>query len=112
MPLSMPRIRCCSVYHHYLPRISMPASARQLLIASFSALVFGAGLTAIAEDPKKDAAEAVGEGNASRWLDFYRRERGQQWESKPGNEAKDKPADPVAPQDDSRRDTQPAVDRR
>ena len=90
----------------------MSLSVRQLLIGSFSALLLGAGITAVADDPKKDAAEEVGEGNASRWLDFYRRERGQQWEPKPGNEAKDKPADPVVPQDDSPRDAQPAVDRR
>jgi hypothetical protein len=35
------------------------------------------------ESEAKDAAEAVGEGNASRWLDFYRRERGQSWEAAP-----------------------------
>lgn len=35
------------------------------------------------EGKAKDAAEAVGEGNASRWLDFYRRERGQNWEVSP-----------------------------
>ena len=90
----------------------MPVSGGQFLIASFSALLLGAGPTVLAEDPKQEAAEAVGEGNASRWLDFYRRERGQRWESKPGSEAKDKPADPVVPQDDSRREPQPAVERR
>jgi hypothetical protein len=35
------------------------------------------------ESKATDAAEAVGEGNASRWLDFYRRERGQNWEGAP-----------------------------
>jgi hypothetical protein len=31
------------------------------------------------EPARKDAAEAVGEGNAARWLDYYRRERGENW---------------------------------
>ena len=100
------------IHQRSLPMTLLSLPARQLLIASFSALLLGAGLTVVADDPKQDAAEAVGEGNASRWLDFYRRERGQQWESKPGSEATDKPTEAVVPQDDSRRDPQPAVDRR
>ena len=45
------------------------------------------------ELPRKDAAEAVGEGNTARWLDYYRRERGQGW-TQPTNEGAQKPSSP------------------
>jgi hypothetical protein len=45
------------------------------------------------ELPRKDAAEAVGEGNTARWLDYYRRERGQGW-AQPSNEGAQKPNSP------------------
>ena len=38
-------------------------------------------------EPRKDAAEAVGEGNAARWLDYYRRERGENWKQPAGEQA-------------------------
>jgi hypothetical protein len=45
-------------------------------------------------EPRKDAAEAVGEGNAARWLDYYRRERGENWKQPAGEEAqKPRPAE-------------------
>jgi hypothetical protein len=37
--------------------------------------------------PRKDAAEAVGEGNAARWLEYYRRERGEAWAPPPPTDA-------------------------
>ncbi len=46
------------------------------------------------EPPKKDAAESVGEGNASRWLEYYRRERGDNWDAKPAGEPSVPPAPP------------------
>ena len=45
------------------------------------------------EPPRKDAAEAVGEGNTARWLDYYRRERGEGW-TQPSNEGVRKPNSP------------------
>jgi hypothetical protein len=38
-------------------------------------------------ESRKDAAEAVGEGNAARWLDYYRRERGENWTQPVGEDA-------------------------
>jgi hypothetical protein len=45
------------------------------------------------EPPRKDAAKAVGEGNTARWLDYYRRERGQSW-TQPVNDGTQKPTSP------------------
>jgi hypothetical protein len=39
------------------------------------------GIVGLAEETRKDAAESVGEGNAARWLEYYRHERGQQWDA-------------------------------
>lgn len=54
------------------------------------------------DSPKKDAAESVGEGNASRWLEYYRRERGDNWDAKqagesstPAAQPKDQPQQPA-----------------
>jgi len=44
-----------------------------------------------AEEAGKDAAQAVGEGNAARWLDYYRRERGENWKQPAGEEAQKSP---------------------
>jgi len=61
----------------------------------------GTGTTKAADrDPqpeRKDAAESVGEGNAARWLEYYRRERGESWESKRECEDKSLPGDPGTP---------------
>ena len=45
-------------------------------------------------ESRKDAAEAVGEGNAARWLDYYRRERGENWKE-PAGEDPQKPSPPA-----------------
>ena len=66
---------------------------------------------AMAEDPKKDAAEEVGEGNAARWLEYYRRERGQQWDPKPGTGGARKSADAPEPREPVQRDSIPQSER-
>jgi hypothetical protein len=68
---------------------------------------------ALGEERKKDAAEAVGEGNAAGWLEYYRRERGQQWDAKPGVEGSGtKPADLPDPREPARPETPPQPERR
>ena len=68
---------------------------------------------ALGEEPKKDAAEAVGEGNAARWLEYYRRERGQQWDAKPGVEGGGtKPADLPDAREPAQRETPPQPEQR
>jgi hypothetical protein len=81
-------------------------------LLSACAVLWSACCPVIAEESKKDAAEAVGEGNAARWLDYYRRERGQQWDPKPGAEAAGKPADKSEPHAPARSDPTPQPDRR
>jgi hypothetical protein len=44
-----------------------------------------------------DAAEQVGEGNAARWLEYYRRDRGQNW-PQPASETKSEKARDPEPQ--------------
>ena len=85
---------------------------RHLLFIACAVLLCESCSIAIADDPKKDAAEAVGEGNAARWLDYYRRERGQQWDPKPGAEGAAKPADAPEPRDPEPRDSMPQPERR
>ena len=58
-----------------------------------------------AEEAGKDAAQAVGEGNAARWLDYYRRERGQEW--KLSDEGARKPPDATQPREPAQKDTSP-----
>jgi len=43
---------------------------RHAILRSCAALALTLAQIALAEEPKKDSAEAVGEGNVSRWLDF------------------------------------------
>jgi hypothetical protein len=86
---------------------------RKLIIATCAAIVASIAPLATAEEAKKDAAEAVGEGNAARWLDYYRRERGEQWESKkPDNEHLGKPADSPEPREEPRSDAPAPSERR
>ena len=61
-----------------------------LRIAMASVLVaLSAGVQGAEPQPApKDAAQAVGEGNTSRWLDYYRRERGQDWVAPPAGDTK------------------------
>jgi hypothetical protein len=49
------------------------------------------------ESPRKDAAEEVGEGNAARWLEYYRRERGQSWSRPPERDHDEHRAQPQQP---------------
>jgi hypothetical protein len=70
---------------------------RRMLCIIWSLLI--CALACAAEEPKKDAAESVGEGNAARWLEYYRRERGQHWDRKAGEDSAGKPqAAPPAPE--------------
>lgn len=61
---------------------------------------------ALAGDPpqaeRKDAAQAVGEGNAARWLEYYRRERGQDWTPESPSQ--------TAPKSDERATREPPVE--
>lgn len=62
-----------------------------VLRAALAGLVFTLIPVALGAEPepsRKDAAESVGEGNTSRWLDYYRRERGQDWAAPPTGETK------------------------
>jgi len=52
---------------------------------------YAAGAEKEPSESRKDAAEAVGEGNAARWLDYYRRERGENWKQPAGEEAQKSP---------------------
>lgn len=82
-----------------------------ILIVALAAMICGPA--AIAQEPKKDAAEAVGEGNAARWLEYYRRERGQQWDAKPGVEGGGtKPADLPEAREPVHREPAPETERR
>jgi hypothetical protein len=63
-----------------------------------------------AEEASKDAAQAVGEGNAARWLDYYRRERGQEWKS--SDEIAGKPPDATQAREPAQKDTAPPADKR
>jgi hypothetical protein len=58
----------------------------RLAIASLVLAMSAGSVQAEQEPARKDAAEAVGEGNTSRWLDYYRRERGQDWSAPPATE--------------------------
>jgi hypothetical protein len=73
---------------HYLNSPSEPALttcawlriATDMRAAIITALVsFQLVATPPAEQPRKEAAEEVSEGNAARWLEYYRRERGHNW---------------------------------
>jgi hypothetical protein len=72
---------------------------RSLLAASIAVVVSAVPVQVASaekdppEPPRKDAAEAVGEGNAAHWLDYYRRERGQTW-AQPTTEGAQKPTSP------------------
>jgi hypothetical protein len=86
---------------------------RRLFLIACAVLLCEGCSIAMAEDPKKDAAEEVGEGNAARWLDYYRRERGQQWDPKPGTEgAAGKSAGAPEPREPVQRDSIPQPERR
>jgi hypothetical protein len=65
--------------------------ARIPLVASLALPPQVAGVEKEPPESRKDAAEAVGEGNAARWLDYYRRERGENWKQPAGDDAQ-KPA--------------------
>jgi hypothetical protein len=67
-----------------------------IALAGVAGLCLALSAAAADEPPRKDAAESVGEGNASRWLDYYRRERGDNWDAKPAGES---PAPPAQPKD-------------
>jgi len=66
---------------------------RRILLVATLAFALSASLPCAADaekepaESRKDAAEAVGEGNAARWLDYYRRERGENWKQPAGEEA-------------------------
>jgi hypothetical protein len=82
-----------------------------MLIVALATMICGPA--AVAEEPKKDAAEAVGEGNAARWLEYYRRERGQQWDAKPGVEGGGtKPVDSPQTREPAQREPPPQPERR
>jgi hypothetical protein len=68
------------------------AASIVVAVSAVSLQVAGAG-TDPPEPPRTEAAEAVGEGNAARCLDYYRRERGQTW-TQPTNEGAQKPNSP------------------
>ena len=73
----------------------------RLLAATLLALV---SLPAMGADQqpqgsRKDAAEAVGEGNTARWLEYYRRERGENWKQPTAEDAaKPVPQEEKSPQ--------------
>jgi hypothetical protein len=78
--------------------------------ASIAAVCFAIVLLSVrcagsAEEASKDAAQAVGEGNAARWLDYYRRERGQEWKLR--DEIAGKPAEAMQPREPAQKDTAP-----
>jgi len=85
---------------------------RHAILRSCAALALTLAQIALAEEPKKDAAEAVGEGNASRWLDFYRRERGEHWDSKPRSENPGQATAPAEPREQPPVDPVPNSDKR
>jgi len=85
---------------------------RHALIICSAAIALNLSQIAFAEEPKKDAAETVGEGNASRWLDFYRRERGEHWDSKPRSESPDRAKPPAEPREQLPVDPVPASEKR
>ena len=85
---------------------------RHLFFIACAVLLCEGCSIAMAEDPKKDAAEEVGEGNAARWLEYYRRERGQQWDPKPESEGAGKSADAPEPREPAQRDSMPQPERR
>ena len=60
----------------------------RVVVASLLLAMSAGSVHAEQEPARKDAAEAVGEGNTSRWLDYYRRERGQDWSAPPAAETK------------------------
>ena len=57
-----------------------------LALAFSASLPYAAGAEKEPAESRKDAAEAVGEGNAARWLDYYRRERGENWKQPVGED--------------------------
>lgn len=83
-----------------------------VLAASLIAMLPIATFAATPQEKREptDAAEKVGEGNAARWLEYYRRERGQNWQQ-PASEtnsenARDpdpKAASPANKNDESKR---------
>jgi hypothetical protein len=84
---------------------------RLFLIAGALLLCEGCSI-AVAEESRKDAAQEVGEGNAARWLEYYRRERGQQWDPNPGTEGAAKPADAPQPREPAHPDSTPQPEQR
>jgi hypothetical protein len=74
---------------------SIVGTCAAIFLLSISSTVFS-------EEAKRDAAEAIGEGNAARWLDYYRRERGQQWEL--GRDTPGKPPDATQPREPAPKD--------
>jgi hypothetical protein len=85
---------------------------RHAIIRSCAALALTVSQLALAEEPKKDAAETVGEGNASRWLDFYRRERGEHWDTTPRSEDPGATPEPAEPRERPPVDSVPVSDKR
>jgi len=57
-----------------------------LAFALSASLLYAAGAEKEPSESRKDAAEAVGEGNAARWLDYYRREGGENWKQPAGED--------------------------
>jgi hypothetical protein len=70
-------------------RCSLPVAT--LAFALSASLPSATGAEKEPSESRKDAAEAVGEGNAARWLDYYRRERGENWKQPAGEEAQKSP---------------------
>ena len=81
------------------------AAMRFAALAASSALIAMTAGAAEETQPRKDAAESVGEGNAARWLEYYRRERGEAWAPPPASDSspekssgdRDTTRDPQAP---------------
>jgi hypothetical protein len=84
-------------------RVSMIGACAAAFLLSLSS-------SGLAEEAKKDAAEAIGEGNAVRWLDYYRRERGQDWHA--GGDAPSKTPGGTQPREPPPKEAPPPPDKR
>jgi hypothetical protein len=107
------RISHCETKSRYaLALYSCHHEMRHAIIGSCAAIALTIAQFAFAEEPKKDAAGTVGEGNASRWLDFYRRERGEHWDSNSHTKAPGSPTAPAERRDRPPVDPVPGPDKR
>ncbi len=78
--------------------------------ACAAAFVLSISSIGLAEEAKKGAAEAIGEGNAARWLDYYRRERGQDWRA--AGDGPSKPPDGTQPREPAPKEAPSPPDKR